>query len=320
MSIKMTNFAVMKFNDIFSRFCNAFPVGAISAVIFSVILLLTLMPSDGIPSVGIPHIDKVVHFLMFGAFSSVMLFDYSRFRGRLNKWQVITAALISTAAGGAIELLQMSMGMGRGAEWGDFIADALGAFFMPVCFLPLMRRLVLEYSLGFSDVRKGAGLPRKIIDLYIDSFPPDERRPVDSIKHLIDLRDRFHFTLIRSRNRVVGFITWWSLDGGVYVEHFATFPAMRSCGLGKLTMERFCELHKKSGVILEVELPASNTMADRRIGFYERCGFKTRPEVTYVQPPYAPGLHPVELLLMTFGPIKDASKLAGEIKRRVYGA
>lgn len=35
--------------------------------------------------------------------------------------------MISTLAGGAIELLQGAMQLGRGADWYDLLADAVGA-------------------------------------------------------------------------------------------------------------------------------------------------------------------------------------------------
>lgn len=310
----------MKSTHFFYRFCNSIPVWTATFVILAVIAVLTLMPSSDVPSVRIPHIDKLVHFLMFGGLSSVILMDYSRFRRHLGWSQWIVVASLSAAIGGLIELLQDSMEMGRGAEWNDFIADTLGAFLLPLCFFPFLRGVVSDYSLSLRDIHDSSAVPERIVELYVSSFPPDERRPVDSIRKLIDDHGPFHFSLIRSGRKTVGFITWWILEKGVYVEHFAMSPELRSRGLGRLSMERFCTLNKAHGVILEVEMPGSNEMADRRIKFYERCGFRSHPAIEYIQPPYTPSSQPVELMLMTFGPIDDVEGLAEEIKRRVYGA
>ena len=132
----------MKSTHFFYRFCNSIPVWTATFVIMAVIMVLTLMPSSDVPSVSIPHIDKLVHFLMFGGLSSVILMDYSRFRRHLGWSQWIVIASLSAAIGGLIELLQDYMEMGRGAEWNDFIADTLGAFLLPLCFLPFLRGLV----------------------------------------------------------------------------------------------------------------------------------------------------------------------------------
>ncbi len=308
----------MKFYAIASRFVNSFPVGAISAVIFSIVLLLTLMPSDDIPSVSIPHIDKVVHFVMFGALSVVFLFDCSRYVGRVSYGRLIAVAMFSSLSGGVIELLQGMMGMGRGADWFDFLADSLGAFLMPLALYPVIRYLVFNYSLEFRDIRKATKLQEGIVRLYTDSFPEDERRPLGGVKNLIDAHGAFHFSIVRSRNRVVGFISWWRLDSCFYVEHFAVKEDLRSKGYGKAVLERFCSLHGRKGIVLEVELPGTDDLADRRIRFYERCGFKAHREFDYVQPPYAHGLQPVPLLLMTYGHIEDINRIVREIHREVY--
>ncbi len=319
-TIIITNFADMNTNRNFYSLLNIFPVGMVSAVIFSIVLLLTLMPSTEVTSVGIPHIDKVVHFLMFGALSTVIVFDVSRYQGVFSRRSWFVVSLFVSMIGGAIEVAQGFMGLGRGAEWSDFVADTVGSFIVPIFFFSIIKSAVFDFSLGFRDLRISSKLPEAIVGLYMESFPPEERRSLDSIRALIDGHETYHFSIIFSKNRMVGFISWWDLNGGVYVEHFAINPQLRSHGYGRFAMERFCSVHQNKGVVLEVELPGSNDMADRRIGFYKRCGFVVREEIDYVQPPYAPGLQSVPLLLMTAGKIGDVEAIAGEIKHRVYNA
>ena len=63
----------------------------------------------------------------------------------------------------------------------------------------------------------------KIEHIYLDSFPAEERRPLDSWWTLLDDEESLmtlHLVEDTSGN-VIGFITCWHLDGFVYVEHFA---------------------------------------------------------------------------------------------------
>lgn len=310
----------MKRNNTLASLINSIPVWTGTALILIVIAVLTLMPSDDAPSMNLPYADKVVHFLMFGVLSAVALFDYSRCRGRLSVFSWLTIALLASAAGGAIELLQAGMGEGRSAEWGDFIADSAGAFLIPLLFWGVIAGLVGMHELSLSDLHGGKQFRGKMMDLYLNSFPDDERRPLESMRKQIDSNDRFHFSKVKYRGKDVGFISWWLLDGAAYVEHFAIDPSKRSLGLGRKALEKFCQLQEENPIILEVEPSGANEMADRRIAFYERCGFSGHPEFEYIQPPYTPDLSPLPLMLMTKGCVKDLAATADELKHRVYGA
>ena len=87
------------------------PAWLLTIVTVAAVLLVTLcrppMPEEDIPS--IPGLDKVVHALMCAA---------------------VSAALCSLGAillGGAIEIAQGAMHMGRAADFYDFVADTIGA-------------------------------------------------------------------------------------------------------------------------------------------------------------------------------------------------
>ena len=79
------------------------------------------------------------------------------------------------------------------------------------------------------------------------------------------------------------------------MEHFAIISAMRGGGLGGEAIRNFVAADPMP-VILEVEPSGSNDMADRRIAFYERCGFTGHRDFEYIQPPYSPGLPEVPLM------------------------
>lgn len=73
-------------------------------------------------------------------------------------------------------------------------------------------------------------------------------------------------------------------------------------------------------LVIEVE-PPTDEMACRRIGFYERNGLRLWNDVEYVQPPYSPDRHAIELKLMTYGGISLSAgdKYVKRIHRDVYG-
>ena len=115
-----------------------------------------------------------------------------------------------------------------------------------------------------------------------------------------------------------GFISYWQFDTFAYIEHFAVNPAARGGGIGACALREFKAM---SGlpVVLEVERPGSNDMADRRIAFYRRNGFHTIDSYDYIQPPYAPGLPEVPLLLMCDRPDRiDPAHVDATLRGEVY--
>lgn len=101
-----------------------------SAIVIAVILYATLFPdpagADMFPL--IPHIDKLIHAIMFGGLAGALAFDYERTgsRQRPEPRVMLICCGASLAFGGGIELLQGAMGLGRGADWWDFAADTVG--------------------------------------------------------------------------------------------------------------------------------------------------------------------------------------------------
>ncbi|MDE6453834.1 MAG: GNAT family N-acetyltransferase [Muribaculaceae bacterium] len=163
-----------------------------------------------------------------------------------------------------------------------------------------------------------------IEDIYLEAFPPEERRPTDDLFGRAQRADGMLRLLVISdeRGHTAGMLSYWQFDTFLYVEHFAIDSAMRGRNMGAQAMAEFI---RTAGcpVVLEVERPGANEMADRRIAFYTRLGFAARTEIDYIQPPYAPGLPSVPLLLMAAGPgcgQLDIRSAADTILHNVYGA
>lgn len=132
--------------------------------------------------------------------------------------------------------------------------------------------------------------------LMEQAFPANERHTAKG--HLAEFDAPEFHSLCYVPDGLHGFINYWELDGFVYVEHFAVQPELRGQGIGA---ELMTELRTRVGnvaLVLEAEPPQDSMMAQRRIAFYERLGFKLNP-YEYVQPAMAKGESPVPLVIMS---------------------
>ena len=150
--------------------------------------------------------------------------------------------------------------------------------------------------------------------IYTEAFPPEERRPWPGV---CDGSGPELMAVVRD-GVPCGLVSFWRFDDFVYIEHFAVDAARRSGGTGAAVLAAFAQDAAGSlPVVVEVELPESSPEATRRVGFYQRNGFTVATR-TYLQPPYAPGLPEVALMLMATGSV-DADAVARVLHRRVYG-
>ena len=81
----------------------------------------SLLPANGLQ--GIPHMDKVVHFLIYG------LLCFLAVKAQLSK-RYLWPFLGVISFGLLIEVLQGAMGWGRTASFWDMLANTLGAAVM----------------------------------------------------------------------------------------------------------------------------------------------------------------------------------------------
>lgn len=152
-----------------------------------------------------------------------------------------------------------------------------------------------------------------------DAFPPEERRPQAEQREYTDHNPLFHPHAVLENGNFAGLLNFWHLEGFIYAEHLATLPSLRGGGLGRRIMEEFIR-QAQAPIVLEVE-PPTDELKQRRIGFYQRCGF-TLWERTYIQPPYSDQLPSIPLRLMIHGDLdenRDFSRICREIYIHVYG-
>jgi len=158
-----------------------------------------------------------------------------------------------------------------------------------------------------------------IEETYLSSFPISERRDFELVKNLLVGNPAFKINALMKEEIYVGFITAWTFETFIYVEHFAIDEKARNGGIGAKALKQFMELCKLP-IVLEVELP-QDEFSKRRIGFYERLGFRLNHH-SYKQPPYRPGGEWLDLLLMTYGnlDLNDQYEVVKDtIHDKVYG-
>lgn len=151
-------------------------------------------------------------------------------------------------------------------------------------------------------------------ELITTAFPPEEYRDLAELRRFTSGKRMFHNNLICSGNTPVGIITYWDFGSFHYIEHFATLPFMRNRGYGK-TVLMLLQDTLGTPLVLEVEEPVDD-ISRRRIGFYERCGFRLW-HGEYRQPPYRPGGDFLPMRLMAYGDMDEAAGFS-IVKKRIY--
>ena len=157
--------------------------------------------------------------------------------------------------------------------------------------------------------------------LMVESFPYEERRSRDDQQKVMEHSD-YRLNVLRNANQdLLGFISCWLFPSFLFVEHFAIASLFRNKGLGAQLFKEHC-LEKYAGrrIVLEVECPDSE-LAQRRIGFYERLGFKMNT-FTYMQPSYHTEGEELPLLLMSYPTALDYNsfkEVRARLHKDVYG-
>jgi VanZ family protein len=100
-----------------------------SIIVALVILYLSLSGSetfDQVPFLNIPHLDKLMHFMMYFFFMSVLIFENRKTIKSTS--HLFLLALIPLLYGITMEVLQMSVTENRSAEFLDFVSNTAGIF------------------------------------------------------------------------------------------------------------------------------------------------------------------------------------------------
>lgn len=93
--------------------------------VVALILIAILMPGDSVPEVGIPGIDKVIHFGMFFTLAVVFYLEYFKNNNKLPIWYYVFAVIFIFAS--STEVMQF-FAVDRSMDLLDLSADTLGIF------------------------------------------------------------------------------------------------------------------------------------------------------------------------------------------------
>lgn len=94
------------------------------------ILFLCTMPASAVPQSGfldLLHMDKIVHFFLFGGTVLLLAYGYYRQKGRISTLALLCLALVVSLYGLGIEFIQKYFTANRSFEMWDVVADAAGA-------------------------------------------------------------------------------------------------------------------------------------------------------------------------------------------------
>jgi len=98
--------------------------------IILIITILSLMNTSEIEPKDlnlIPHIDKIVHFLMYFTLGFTFMFEYYIHHHKTIK-NISTILILPLLYGGLMEILQLLLTSYRGADWLDMLANGCGIF------------------------------------------------------------------------------------------------------------------------------------------------------------------------------------------------
>ncbi len=159
----------------------------------------------------------------------------------------------------------------------------------------------------------------QVYALMQQSFPETEYRPRRAQEALLQRQEYSLWGLTDAGGMLLGFIALYDFSDFLFAEHLAVDPRYRNMGLGKTILQAVRAWGRP--LVLEVEPPETD-LARRRIGFYTRNGL-TLTHRPYTQPPMAPGLPAIPLLLMsTLGELDESrfEAIRKILHIRVYGS
>lgn len=159
---------------------------------------------------------------------------------------------------------------------------------------------------------------QKLSELYVEAFPPEERREIEQLKELLETEPAMYFNAVVCEGELAGLFVYWDFDTFYYLEHLAVFAEMRNKKIGQQILDWVNE-HLKGVRLLEVE-PDDTEIAGRRINYYQRNGYRILDK-TYLQPAYRPGGEAFPLWIMGNEAEQTQEVLNDQIqviKNRVY--
>lgn len=173
-----------------------------------------------------------------------------------------------------------------------------------------MQNLTLTHITNSNDK-----LLAQLLPIYIEAFPPTERRSEEQLKRLIDKNRNMYFNVLLFEGKTAGLFIYWDMEDFYFLEHLAISANMRNHKIGQQVLSWIAE--NLNGLqLLEVEPEDSNEFAVRRINYYKRNGYIILDK-TYQQPSYSDNNLNYPLWIMGN---KETPKLSGYLNRIITEA
>ena len=130
----------------------------LSLVVLAVILYLSFFKPPTFSFNVIKHLDKIIHFVMYGGFCTVLWFEYFLTHSKVDfkkvaLWIIVAPLVFS----GVIEFAQSYITNYRGGELADFIFNSIGVVFATLFSVFVTKPMMKKYKLlgkRESDVNK----------------------------------------------------------------------------------------------------------------------------------------------------------------------
>lgn len=158
-------------------------------------------------------------------------------------------------------------------------------------------------------------LVKPIFTAYCETFPENERRSEAQFESLFHNGNTKVFSIL-NQSKSIGYLIIWELKNFAFLEHFEIFENFRNQNFGAEVLQKIIKIYPN--IILETETSSTNKMAERRIAFYQKNGFRKISDF-YMQPSYGEGKESIELLLFANFSPENLERIIENIYKVVYG-
>ena len=115
----------------------------LSLIALCVILFLSFFNPPETPLNKVTNIDKVLHFLMYFGFCSVLWFEYYWSHLRPDAKRLVPGAIVAPILfSGLVEIGQQTLTPTRAADWWDFVFNTLGCLAAALFSVLVTRKMV----------------------------------------------------------------------------------------------------------------------------------------------------------------------------------
>ena len=127
----------------------------LSLLTIAVIIYLTLFYKSDDKTPTFQHLDKIVHFIMYGGLCSVLWFEYLCSHKRINFTNItLGAVVLPILFSGGLEITQSTITTTRKGDIYDFLFNTLGVLSAILFSLYVSRPIIKKYHLYKKHIKE----------------------------------------------------------------------------------------------------------------------------------------------------------------------